>query len=249
VQEQLYNQQQEDRYNSAISTVVQLGDKFTSIGQIPGFGLLKPTQQYSLQQVAEGNTATGGAANGPRFLMLMGMAQSPEFRQQFLNADLGKETDITPGERAQLWNYQLKLKQEPNGALAANLNTVDQYANRYLPKSAYTGEEGEAKRRAFSDRMAAAIERQQNELGRPLTTRETDDVARALTVQVVRPGGDKVLGFEVMGSGQGGAVNVPQTFNAIAPDIRQRLVDELARQGKPHSMRDVVELWLQSRSR
>lgn len=249
VQEQLYNKQQEDRYDAAISTVVGLDTKFTSVSQIPGFGLLKPTQQYSLQQIAEANRKSGVAANGPRFLMLMGMAQSPEYRQQFLGADLGQETDITPGERAQLWNYQLKLKQEPNGALAANLNTVDQYANRYLPKTTYKGQEGEIKRRAFSDRMAAAIERQQNELGRPLTTRETDDVARSLTVQVVRPGGDEAMGFEVLGSGKGGNVNVPQTFNAIAPDIRQRIVDDLARQGKPHSMKDVVAEWLASRSR
>lgn len=250
VQEQLYNQQQEDRYDSAVSTVVGLGDKFTSISQIPGFGLLKPTQQYSLQQIAEGNK-TGKAlpANGPRFLMLMGMAQSPEYRQQFLSVDLAQEKDVTPGERERLWGTQLKLKQEPNGALAANFNTVEQYANRYLPTSTYKGEEGAKKRRAFSDRMGGAIERQQNELGRPLTSRETDDIARSLTVQVVRPGGDTSLGFEVMGTGQGGAVNIPQTYEAIAPDIRQRLVDELARQGKPHSMKDVVEVWLQSRSR
>jgi murein DD-endopeptidase MepM/ murein hydrolase activator NlpD len=249
VQNELRNQQQEDLYNGALQTVVNLHDKFTSVSQIPGFGLLKPAQQYSLQNIADANkkaaAGEGVKANGDRFLLLMGMGQSPEYRQQFLNVDLGAESGITAGERARLLERQIKLRQEPDGALAASLGKADYFANRYLPTKNFSAE----KRQAFSQRFMDAVERQQNALGRPLNDKEMDETARSLTVEVARPGGGVARGFEVLGSGQGGAVNIPNTFNGIDPAVRQAITDDLARQGKPHSMRDVVAEWLRSRSR
>lgn len=244
VQEQLHSDAQTAQYNEALSTVVQLGDKFTSISQVKNFGLLDPSHQYSLQNIAQANAkalADGGVkTNGDRFLTLIGMAQSPQYRGQFLNVDLMKETGITPGERSRLWNTQLELKNEPQGKLASSMDQANSYANRYLP----TKDFDKTKRQLFTDRWAATVERQQGELKRELTPREKDDIARSLTVEVVRDGGAH-YGFE----GTGGQLDIPSTFNNIAPDIRMNIARQLASQGKPSSPRAVVEEWLRSRSR
>lgn len=247
VQEQLYNDNQQQQYNSALSTVVDLGDKFTSVSQIKNFGLLDPAHQYSLQNIAQANAKAlageGTKANGDRFLTLMGMAQSPEFRSQFLNVDLGKENGITPGERTRLFGYQLQLRKEPDGALAGSLGKADYFANRYLPAKNFTPEQ----RRTFGDRFLHAVERQQGELGRPLKDTEQDDIARALTVDVARSTGGKVKAFELQG--QGGQVDIPAVFNSIRPDVRAQLSQELRARGKGDTPRNIVELFLSSRSR
>jgi murein DD-endopeptidase MepM/ murein hydrolase activator NlpD len=250
IQTQLYNDQQDALYDTALKSVVALGDKLMNRSQIPSFGLLDPKHQVALQNIIDSNVkaAANGdniKANGPRFLQLMGMAQSPEFRNQFLSVDLMGETGITNAERARLWSNQLELRQQPEGPLAAGLGKANFFVERYMPKTAFK----EDQRRKFSDAFMAAVERQQGQLHRPLTDREMDDIARAQTVEVVRPGGGVVRAVELRGTGQGGTIDIPKVYNQIAPDVRQRLVDELAQQGKDHSMRAVVEYYLSTRSR
>lgn len=255
VQDQLFNQQQDRVYDGALTKVIELGDNFTSTNQIPTFGLLEPRRQLSLQNMADANAkalASGDKikANGDRFLMLMGMAQSPEFRKQFLSVDLGQEESITPGERTRLFGYQLELQKEPDGQLAGSLGKADYFANRYLPLKSSQNKKGftPEQRHAFGTRFLHAVERQQGELGRQLKDTELDDVARSLTVDVTRMGdGDKVKSFELQGTG--GSIDIPAVFNSIRLEVRAQLSQELRAQGKGDTPRNIVERFLATRSR
>jgi murein DD-endopeptidase MepM/ murein hydrolase activator NlpD len=255
IQSELYNQQQEDKWRSALGAVVELGDKLTSRTQIPGFGELDPQHQLSIDGIIKSNLnpSEEGKANGPVFLDLMDASIDPARRATFLNVDLLAETRITRSERARLYQRQSELRQQPDGQLAARSDDAWATTNRYLPKSAKTFTD--AQRQLFADRYMEAVGARQNELKRPLTDRERDDIARALVVPAVRhdPSGDTGKGrmFEYIGRqrqpGDVLQVDIPQTYSTIAPETRDRIIADLKSRGHSYSMRDVVSVFLQMR--
>lgn len=243
VQNQLYDQQQEERYNSAIQTVVNLGDKFTSVSQIPNFGLLKPTQQLSLQNIAKGNQAGGVQANSPTYLDLLRTTYQERDRFIKEGPQLLNTPNITNGERADLYKRWLDLTSDPNGQLNASMDEAAAKARRYLPKDYPNAGR-------FMDQYVESVQRRQKQLGRDLSPQEREETARALVVHAVRYDAqghqisDDGYVFET-GKGERSQVNIPQTYNSINPSLRQQIVDGLASKGLPHSMKDVVAVYLQ----
>lgn len=244
VQNQLATQQQEDNYDAAVASIVDLGDNFTSVSQVKGYGNLKPRQQMTLRNIADSNKKSlagegGVKANGEVFTALYLSALDPAHRQEFMNTDLAG-APMTPGERRQLYAMKIKLKNEPTGDWAASLGKADYFAKRYLPDKAFKGQQ----RQQFTDRFVSAVERQQTELKRPLTDKEMDDIARAQTVQVAGSGGTHYA-FE----GQPGTVDIPKVYETIRPDVRTEIGQRLLRRGIGATPRNIVAEFLASRSR
>jgi murein DD-endopeptidase MepM/ murein hydrolase activator NlpD len=255
VQEQLYNQQQEERWKGALQTVVDLGDKLTSRSQIPGFGQLDPAHQLSIDGIIKQNLnpSEEGKANGPVFLDLLTKSIDPAQRDSFLNVDLLAETRITRGERTQLVRRQAELRQAPDGPLAGHLDAAWSAANRYLPK----GQDGftDDQRRLFTDRFMQSVTARQNELKRPLTDREKDDIARAQVVDVVRrgPGGENLGAGKLFEYGDRSRrqpgdrieVDIPKVYSQIAPETRNQIIGDLKRRGHSFTPRDIVSAYLE----
>ncbi|MFL6728062.1 MAG: M23 family metallopeptidase [Sphingomicrobium sp.] len=247
VQDQRYNQVQEDQYNVALKTVVTLGDKLTSVSQVPNFGSLDPAHQYSIQNIIKSNKNAEGedAATAP-FFDLYGMALDPARRSQFLKVDLLKVSGIKNGERKQLFNMQWDVRNDANGKYQGGLDEAYSAANRYLP----TKEFKDDTRRQFTDRYMEAVTARQQELKRPLTDREKDDVARSLVVPVVRydqagkKQGETPL-FQTFGSKDRRTVDIPQVFSTIAPATVQEIIAKRRAKGLSHSMKDVVTDFLE----
>ena len=246
VQSQMYDQQQDERWNGALKTVVDLGDKFTSVSQIPNFGLLDPARQLSLQNMAKANLDgdKGDKANSPQFLEYL--RQSYEERPNFIaNPKYLTDPNITNGERKELYERRLQLTSDPNGQLASNMNEAVSMATRFLPKELTPDRRG-----AFMDRYMQAVERRQRDLGKPLEDRDKLDIARALTVETVRftpDGKTQGYAFETLGTpGETAQVNIPQAYNRIPPGRRQEIENLLASRHLSHTPRDVVAFYLQS---
>lgn len=254
IQSELYNQQQEDKWRSALDTVVELGDKLTSRTQIPGFGALDPQHQLSIDAIIKSNLnpSEEGKGDGPVFLDLLDMSIDPARRANFLNVDLLAETRITRGERARLVGRQSELRGQPEGPLSGHLDDAWGAANRYLPATgnhAFTREQ----RQLFSDRFMEAQQAKQNELKRPLTDREKDDIARGLVTQVVRVKGGEKAGAGMLFEYRGGRgreqgdvlqTDFEKTFAQIAPETVNRIRDNLKRAGHTYSKQDIVRVYL-----
>lgn len=251
VQNELQNQHEEDKYSAATAVAVKLDKSFTSISQIPGFGGLKPEYQKTLQNWADANAkaAMGDQvkANGDRYLYLKLLAGDPTKRGAFLGIDLAQERpNMTGSEYVSLSTDQEKLRLQPNGELAANLGKVHYLANRYVPVkkgSPFTNEQ----QVQYSDRLRIAIERRQGAEKHPLLDKDYDDIARALVTTIVPAGGKAQPLFEQ--SHIGGQIDAAHTYQQIPPDVAQELTNQLARQGRHHSQKDVVAEWLRTRAR
>lgn len=246
VQEQMYTQQQDDRWKSALSTVVDLGDKFTSVSQVPNYGLLDPEKQLQLKNMAKANVTGGVKENSPTYFEYL--RQSYEDRGNFVNnPKFLTDPNITNGERESLYKTREELAADPNGAFSANMNEALTMANRYLPKEVPNDVRG-----SFMDRYMDAVQRRQSELKHPLEDKDKIDIAKALTVQTVRygSGGNKIgqgYAFQTIGQhGEKAQVDIPSTFNNIPASRRQEIVDLLASRHLSHTPRDVVEFYLQS---
>jgi len=246
VQDQLYNQQQDDRWNTALQTVVSLGDKLTSRTQIPNFGQLEPQRQLQIDAIIKGNLnpSDESKANGPQYLNYLRM--SYENRPQFLKDNsFVVDPNITNGERARLYERWLQLTQDPGGQLAGNMNEALSMANRFLPKD-YVN------RGRFMDSYLEAIETRQRKLGRELTGQEKMDIGRALTIDTVRfdPSTGRKLGegytFESRDHpGEKSQINIQSVYEQIAPPTRDKIIAGLKAQGRPATARTVVEVYLQ----
>ena len=248
VQSEMYNQQQDNQWKSALGTAVDLGDKFTSVSQIPNFGMLEPEKRKELQDMAKSNLNgdDSAKANSPAFFEYL--RQSYEDRDTFVNKPAYlTDTQITNGERKELYERREQLATDPNGQLSSSMNEALTMANRYLPKDTPNDVKS-----AFMDQYMNTVTKRQGELKKPLEDQDKIDIAKALTVQTIRYGtsGNKIgtgYAFQTLGQqGQKATIDIPTAFNNIPATRRQEIVNLLASRGLSHSPRDVVEFYLQS---
>lgn len=247
--EALFNKQQNARYSAALERVVELGEGLTSRAQIPGFGELDPQNKITIDNIIKSNLsgpseedkAGGGTYLGLLTTMYQDRAAFAGMSQKELLSHSGS---MSRGEFKSLYTNWLALNNDPKGAFAASLDDAGSAARRYLPTDI-----DPTRKQLFMDRYMEEVTRRQGNQKIPLTPQERDQIARSMTVEAVRyRGSDATKGFLFEyqpGRGDTRAtVNYEEVYSRIPVPLHNQIVEQLRREGKPHSKQDVVRVYL-----
>lgn len=264
IQQALFKEDQQrvmDQVSAAIADADYAGKPITSRSQVPFYHRLDAGNRAAVDRALAANKAAaadgGYKANGEVYNEMTLMSLDPDQRTQFLreNIDL---LSVTPTEKRRLKERQQKLKNDENGALAADLGRINTYVNRYSHAAGFStknvnagGKEALRIRTQFADSLTALVDREQKRLGRPLTDIEMDAQARSLTISVWRRGSGATNKAEPlfraranMAPGQYLQTDIVKVYNEMPPTVRESIRRGLLAKGRGDSMRLIVETYM-----
>lgn len=250
VQNQMYDQQQYERTENAMDVVANLGDKLTSVSQIPGFSTLKPGQRIAIQNIIKSNKGGGdGEGGSDSYFRYFDQAMNPATRDEFSkNSDIMLDPNLTRGERKQLRNMQWSIRNDQDGKLQSSMDEGFSMMNRFMPKKVFPDE---AKRQLFVNRYMQRVTEEQQKSGRVLSGEEKLNIARSMVTPIVLYEDGKKVGkttlLDYQGPGkQRATVNYEEVFKTIPQTFVEQTVRSLAAAGQNHSKQDVVRVWLEN---
>ena len=265
VSEQLYNAQYDDLRDRVWEKIAGLdgGDGLTNISQIGSdYGLLKGQDKLTVSNLIQANKkrlqGDGDIkANGEEYTdwVLMAAGSANE-RDAFLKADFRANHNMTAAERTRLSLRQQQMRNDVNGTLSANIDTVMTVVNRYAPEAGFdvtkankSAKEDRQRRGILIDRTTALIQKRQQELGRPLNDVEIDGIVRSQVVSITREGKKTPLYLlrtqpKTPGSGPD-TLNVDEVYASIPTTVKNSIVRSLQRRGVAPTPQLVIEAYLE----
>lgn len=257
---------QEDVANKVWEKIVELGDNFTRLDQIPDFATLDPKEKQTVLNRMEQNIkgSEPEAYGGTYFDLLEASGSTdPRMQEQFLRTDLRRVNGITKGERAQLINRQSTMakaneKGLTSNEVAADYSRISGSINRMIGLGVEVGfdigkkaDKEDIRRNAMlQERVQARYEQAAKAKGGRLTDAELEGIVRSeviSTTLVNNAGGatsrgdkpiPRYLAREAVAKGEAtkGVVKVP---SARAQEISVKFYNETRRWPSPGEILEI----------